>query len=48
MQPRPTYRCDLSDDRWALIEPFLTAWRARNAGRCAATYGRTITNIYIE
>ncbi|WP_322748778.1 MULTISPECIES: transposase, partial [unclassified Frankia] len=32
MQPRPTYRSDLSDDRWALIEPVLTAWRASHRG----------------
>jgi transposase len=27
-QPRPGYRSDLSDARWTLMEPTLTAWRA--------------------
>jgi transposase len=30
--PRRAYRTDLSDARWALIEPMLLAWRARRAG----------------
>jgi transposase len=29
---RRPYRTDLSDARWALIEPMLSAWRARRAG----------------
>jgi transposase len=28
MTPRKPYPCDLSDARWALVEPVLTAWRA--------------------
>lgn len=27
MTGRPAYPCDLSDARWALIAPRLTAWR---------------------
>jgi transposase len=30
--PRRAYRTDLSDARWALIEPMLSAWRAQRAG----------------
>src|SRR6266536_2977138 len=30
--PRRPYRTDLSDARWALIEPMLTAWRADRVG----------------
>jgi transposase len=30
--PRRSYRTDLSDARWALIEPMLLAWRAKRAG----------------
>jgi transposase len=30
--PRRPYRTDLSDARWALIEPIMTAWRAVHAG----------------
>jgi len=30
--PRRPYRTDLSDARWALIEPMLLAWRAKRAG----------------
>ncbi len=29
MTPRDQYPSDLSDDRWALIDPVLTAWQAR-------------------
>jgi transposase len=29
---RRPYRTDLSDARWALIEPMLSAWRAKRAG----------------
>ncbi len=32
MSARRAYRSDLSDARWALIEPTLTAWRAARAG----------------
>lgn len=31
MTPRRTYPTDLSDARWALIEPVLSAWRAERA-----------------
>ncbi len=30
--PRRPYRTDLSDARWALIEPMLSAWRGGRAG----------------
>jgi transposase len=30
--PRRQYRTDLSDARWALIEPMLLAWRAKRTG----------------
>jgi transposase len=30
--PRRPYRTDLSDARWALIEPMLSAWRASRVG----------------
>jgi transposase len=30
--PRRSYRTDLSDARWALIEPILSAWRAGRIG----------------
>jgi transposase len=29
---RRPYRTDLSDERWALIEPMLVAWRAKRVG----------------
>jgi transposase len=32
VEPRRAYRSDLSDARWALIEPTLTAWRAARRG----------------
>lgn len=32
MNARRAYRSDVSDARWALIEPVFTAWRARRAG----------------
>ncbi len=32
MTARRAYRTDLSDARWALIEPILTAWRAARRG----------------
>jgi transposase len=32
MCARRAYRTDLSDERWALIEPILTAWRAARRG----------------
>jgi transposase len=32
MSSRRAYRTDLSDARWALIEPILVAWRAKRAG----------------
>ncbi|MCW2877558.1 MAG: transposase family protein, partial [Sphaerisporangium sp.] len=28
MSERKPYPSDLSDDRWALIEPVITAWKA--------------------
>jgi len=31
MTSRRAYRSDLSDARWALIEPILAAWRAARA-----------------
>jgi transposase len=31
MTPRRAYRTDLSDARWALVEPVLAAWRAARA-----------------
>jgi transposase len=33
MSDRRAYRSDLSDARWALIEPILGNWRADRAGR---------------
>jgi transposase len=33
MTPRRPYPTDLSDARWALIEPVLSAWRAQRAAR---------------
>lgn len=33
MTPRKPYPTDLSDERWALIEPVLEAWRAERARR---------------
>lgn len=30
--PRRPYRTDLSDERWALIEPLLSQWRSRRVG----------------
>lgn len=32
MRVRRPYRTDVSDARWALIEPVFTAWRARRTG----------------
>ncbi|WP_327092431.1 IS5 family transposase [Nonomuraea sp. NBC_01738] len=37
MTSRGAYRSDLSDARWALIEPTLTAWRAARRGPGVAT-----------
>jgi transposase len=36
MTPRRPYPTDLSDARWALIEPVLSAWRAERAARALA------------
>lgn len=33
MTPHTGYPSDLSDDRWQLIEPVLSAWRAERRGR---------------
>lgn len=32
VRKRRGYRSDLSDERWALIEPVLAAWRAARVG----------------
>ena len=32
MIPRRAYSTDLSDERWVLIEPILTGWRAARRG----------------
>ncbi|MER6434301.1 IS5/IS1182 family transposase, partial [Streptomyces sp900105245] len=32
MSTRRPYRSDVSDARWALIEPVFTAWRAGRTG----------------
>ncbi|MFF0371651.1 IS5 family transposase [Micromonospora sp. NPDC005087] len=42
MAERPAYPCDLSDARWALIAPRLTAWR--QARTDAGIGGRTATH----
>ncbi len=39
MQPRRAYPSDLSDARWELIEPVLSAWRAGRRAR-ALEFGR--------
>ncbi|MGW8366627.1 transposase, partial [Streptomyces wedmorensis] len=36
MTPRRAYRSDVSDTRWALIEPVFVAWRAARPGPGAA------------
>ncbi|MFF5927652.1 transposase [Streptomyces hydrogenans] len=36
MTPRRAYRSDVSDARWALIEPVFVAWRAARPGPGAA------------
>ncbi|MET8299088.1 transposase [Streptomyces sp. NPDC005180] len=36
MSARRPYRSDVSDARWALIEPVFTAWRAGRSGPGAA------------
>src|SRR3954454_7857112 len=49
MQRRP-YRSDLSDARWAVIEPVLTQWRAARAGLgiCQPTHDlREIVNAIL-
>ncbi|MEI5011936.1 transposase, partial [Streptomyces sp. PmtA] len=30
MNDRQSYKSDLSDERWALIEPVIAAWKARH------------------
>lgn len=30
MSDRKPYKSDLSDERWALIEPVITSWKARH------------------
>ena len=32
MNPRKPYRTDLSDARWALVDPILIRWREQRAG----------------
>ncbi|MFE0460303.1 IS5/IS1182 family transposase, partial [Kitasatospora sp. NPDC058965] len=29
MSDRKPYKSDLSDERWALVEPVITAWKAQ-------------------
>src|SRR6266536_3928765 len=43
--PRRTYRTDLSDARWALIEPTLTAWRAGRVGLGISPIQRDLRGI---
>jgi transposase len=52
MTPRPAYPSDVSDARWALIEPTLTAWRKarldrRPTGKPAPTDLRDIFNAIL-
>ena len=52
MTPRPAYPSDLSDARWALIEPILAAWRKaridrRPTGKPAPTGLRDIFNAIL-
>ena len=39
MTSRRAYRSDLSDARWALIEPVLAAWRAARAEAGPLAFG---------
>jgi transposase len=53
MNPRRPYRSDISDARWALIEPTLTAWRQarldrRPTGAPAPTDLREIFNAILK
>ncbi|MFJ5558755.1 IS5 family transposase [Streptomyces sp. NPDC093250] len=50
MSDRRPYRSDVSDARWALIEPVFTAWRARRTGPGTAArvhYLREIVNAIL-
>jgi transposase len=40
MSERKPYPSDLPDERWALIEPVITAWKAAAAGVPASTTGK--------
>nr|WP_241265597.1 transposase [Streptomyces boncukensis] len=31
MRDRQSHKTDLTDERWALIEPVITAWKARHS-----------------
>src|SRR5213080_4039048 len=43
--PRRPYRTDLSDARWALIEPMLSAWRAGRVGLGISTIQHDLREI---
>ncbi|MFF9221899.1 IS5 family transposase [Streptomyces viridosporus] len=45
MNARRPYRSDVSDARWALIEPVFTAWRARRTGPGTAARGHDLREI---
>ncbi|MGV9885314.1 IS5 family transposase [Streptomyces sp. NPDC003006] len=50
MSDRESYKSDLSDDRWALIEPVITAWKARHpsvSGHQGAYGMREIVNALL-
>ncbi|MFE6946646.1 IS5 family transposase [Streptomyces chartreusis] len=45
MSARRPYRSDVSDARWALIEPVFTAWRARRTGPGTAARAHDLREI---
>ena len=44
MTSRRAYRSDLSDARWELIEPVLSAWRAARAGAGDTNGGKDLAD----
>jgi transposase len=45
MSERKSYPSDLTDERWALIEPVLTAWKARHPSASGHQGGREMREI---
>lgn len=47
LSDRQPYKSELSDERWALIEPVITAWKARHRGHQGNYDMREIVNALL-